>query len=150
MTIDLQAIKNRMATQQAAQGTQQPETGEQAKQADPVESAFRVFHGEFTDFQQYLTNSGKVVSFYRGYCMTDDPEIIDYCTQLARLKQVQEVTGKVLESDVPVAPKRERNRNWASAQGSKPHVFSPADLLQRVVVANTSNSVPAMQSTSSN
>lgn len=146
---NMQDLKNRMATTQVAQTIKPTESVEQPKERtdSEEESKARVFHGQFDTYQQYLTNSGKVVSFYKGYCVTEDPETAEYC---AKLPQVKELTGKANLEDIPVAPKRQRNRNWASAQSAQPHVFSPADLLQRVVVANTSNSVPAAQSTSTN
>lgn len=148
-TTNTQTLLNKIATQQTAQAQPKEEPKQDSKQ-DDIETAdpIRIFHGEFGTFQQYLTATGKVVQFYKGYCKTTDEEIIAYCRTL---KNVQDLTGKANPEDIPVMPKRERNRNWASAQGAQPHMITPAELLGRAVrVANTSNSVPAMQSTSTN
>lgn len=142
-------LKNRMATQATAQATAttgQLSTAPAEETTVEPTSQNRIFYGEFPDHQNYLTAKGKTVAFYKGYCMTDDPEIIEY---IATIRDAKEVTGKVLESDVPVPKKRERNRNWASAQGQAPHVFNPAELLLRAVnVANSSHVTQSARSDS--
>lgn len=157
MTVDVQAIQAKIKTDQAqaakpvtaleravqqkAAEVQQPE--QPVAQTDPE---VRVFYGEFQTHQNYLTAKGNPVSFYRGYFATSKQELIDFCLGL---DGVQEVTGKVKASEIPVAPKRDRNRNWASAGPSDPTMISPAELLQRVV-QNSSNMTTSARSDSSN
>lgn len=138
-------LKNRLASQasqqQAAQASQQEPKQEQVEEREEIASTLRIFWGEFPTHQNYLTKLGKTVAFYKGYCMTDDPEIIE-C--IKTIREVKEVTGQVKESDVPSPAKRERNRNWAAAQGTQPHVMNPAELLMRA--ANIANSTHITQS----
>lgn len=130
----LKAALERAAQQKAAEEQQ----AEQPRE--------RVFYGEFQTHQNYLTPKGVTVSFYRGYFATLKEELIDFCLGL---DGVQEVTGKIKAADIPVAPKRDRNRNWASAGPSDPTMISPAELLQRVV-QNSSNMTTSARSDSSN
>lgn len=89
----------------------------------------RIFFGEFSEFHTFLTPAGKPVSFYRGFCKTSDPEVIEYCESI---KDVTEVTGKVKE--IPVPPSRARNRNWASARPYEdPSVVNPLDILKAAI-----------------
>lgn len=134
----LQTALERVVQQKVAE-VQQPV-------AQPEQPRERVFYGEFQTHQNYLTAKGTTVSFYRGYFATAKQELIDFCLEL---EGVQEVTGKIKASEIPVAPKRDRNRNWASAGPSDPTMISPAELLQRVV-QNSSNMTTSARSDSSN
>lgn len=102
----------------------------------------RIFHGEFPISVSLMTPSGLPVHFYAGYHATEDAEVIEF---LKAEKSVKEVTGKVKLSELPVAPSRNRGRNWASASkfGSDPTVFSPADLLARAVASSNTLSTAA-------
>lgn len=104
----------------------------------------RVFFGEFNEFANFISPKGKTVSFYRGFCETTDPETIEYCETIPG---VTDITGKVKE--VPKAPVRQRNRNWASSNtpGAEPHMVNALELLQRAV-ASSANTPQAAQSTS--
>lgn len=105
-------------------------------------SNVRIFHGEFPISVSLMTPSGLPVHFYAGYHATEDEEVIEF---LKAEKSVKEVTGKVKVSELPVAPSRNRGRNWASASkfGSDPTVFSPADLLARAVASSNTLSTAA-------
>ncbi len=93
-------------------------------------------------FTNYLTPSGAPVSFYKGYCTSDDPAT---CEFILTLKDAEEVKGMKLD-DVPKPPVRSRGRTWATA-GPSPTVITPTEVLQRAV-ANSKATPQAAQSTS--
>lgn len=162
MTIDITKLKAEAAAKAAAQQqnstetsaiTNKPAEEEQPNQpkqaetqiAEKIKSLVRIFYGEFPDHHNYLTPKGKVVGFYRGYCVTADEEVIEY---IKTLREVKDVTDELTIDQIPTPPKRDRNRNWASAQGAQPGLMSPADLLS-IAVANSSTTIQAPQSNSS-
>lgn len=108
-----------------------------------TEDNSRIFFGEFAEFHTFLTAKGKPVSFYRGFCKTDDPEVIEYCESI---KDVTEVTGKVKE--IPTPPVRQRNRNWASNRPHEdPSMVNPLDLL-KAAIQSSAQVVQAAESNS--
>lgn len=131
----MNATANNLAATLAAKKEAQTEQKEE-------KSNVRIFHGEFPISVSLMTPSGLPVHFYAGYHATEDEEVIEF---LKAEKSVKEVTGKVKLSDLPVAPSRNRGRNWASASkfGSDPTVFSPADLLARAVASSNTLSTAA-------
>lgn len=131
----MNATANNLAATLAAKKEAQSEQKEE-------KSNVRIFHGEFPISVSLMTPSGLPVHFYAGYHATEDEEVIEF---LKAEKSVKEVTGKIKLSDLPVAPSRNRGRNWASASkfGSDPTVFSPADLLVRAVASSNTLSTAA-------
>lgn len=131
----MNAPANNLAAKLAAKKEAQPEQKEE-------KSSVRIFYGEFPISVSLMTPSGIPVHFYAGYHATEDEEVIEF---LKAEKSVKEVTGKVKLSELPVAPSRNRGRNWASASkfGSDPTVFSPADLLARAVASSNTLSTAA-------
>lgn len=113
-----------------------------AKTATPTGPS--VFFGEFSEYANFITPSGKIVSFYRGFHETSDPDVIAYCSTIPG---VTDVTGKV--KDIPKTPVRQRTHNWASSNSPQvdPSVVNAFELLQRAV-ASTANTPQAAQSTS--
>lgn len=103
----------------------------QAKTAEP-EIKGSVFFGEFGLYENFMTPTGKVLSFYKGFAVVEDPELIEYAKTIKGLK---DVTKEVKVSDLPVQPVRSRTRNFA-ANGIDPTVFNPLDLLQRAVASS--------------
>lgn len=139
MTDLAQTIAARVAAAQTAN------TPEPTPEVDPAEGLV-VFYGELPTSISFMTPFGKPVNFYMGYHVTEDPEVIEFCKSVHTLK---DVTGKVDIAKLPTAPKRNRNRNWAAGQrNSDPTVFSPADLIQRVVAGNSSTMNMAARSDS--
>lgn len=132
----MNAPASKLASTLAAKKESTQETAQEEK------SNVRIFHGEFPISVSLMTPSGIPVHFYAGYHATEDEEVIEF---LKAEKSVKEVTGKVKLSDLPVAPSRNRGRNWASASkfGSDPTVFSPADLLARAVASSNTLSTAA-------
>lgn len=132
---------NAPANNLAAKLTAKKESAQETAQEEE-KSNVRIFHGEFPISVSLMTPSGLPVHFYAGYHATEDEEVIEF---LKAEKSVKEVTGKVKLSDLPVAPSRNRGRNWASASkfGSDPTVFSPADLLARAVASSNTLSTAA-------
>lgn len=106
-----------------------------AAQATQVESEIKgsVFFGEFGVFENFMTPSGKVLSFYKGFAIVEDSELIEFAKTL---RGVQNVTGKVKLADLPTPPIRKRSRNWA-AGASDPTIFNPLELLQRAVTSSS-------------
>lgn len=134
---------NATANNLAAMIAAKKESAQEAQTEQKEEkSNVRIFHGEFPISVSLMTPSGLPVHFYAGYHATEDEEVIEF---LKAEKSVKEVTGKVKLSDLPVAPSRNRGRNWASASkfGSDPTVFSPADLLVRAVASSNTLSTAA-------
>ena len=115
------------------------------KKESPPEKEVRVFFGEFTTYQNFLTAKGKVVQFFRGYLKSSDPEIVAYCE--TEIPGIQDVTGQIKLEEVPVAPVRSRQEGgWMSSnRASEPTSISPAELLQRAV-ANSSHVTNAASS----
>lgn len=132
----MNAPANNLAAKLAAKKASTQETAQEEK------TTARIFYGEFPISVSLMTPSGLPVHFYAGYHATEDEEVIEF---LKAEKSVKEVTGKIKLSDLPVAPSRNRGRNWASASkfGSDPTVFSPADLLVRAVASSNTLSTAA-------
>lgn len=136
----MNAPANNLAAKLAAKKETAQETTQETAQEEKTNA--RIFHGEFPISVSLMTPSGIPVHFYAGYHATEDEEVIEF---LKAEKSVKEVTGKVKLSELPVAPSRNRGRNWASASkfGSDPTVFSPADLLARAVASSNTLSTAA-------
>lgn len=91
----------------------------------------RVFYGDFQMFQNYLTEKGNLVRFYKGYCKSSDPEVIEYCS---KLKDVTEVTDSVNAEEIEEAPDRSRRGGWQSSD--EPAVITAEELLSRAVASS--------------
>jgi hypothetical protein len=129
-TIDIKTLaalaQGHGKTAKAPTATQEKET------AKEPEVQGRVFFGEFSVFENFMTPTGKVLTFYKGFAVIDDPELIEFAKTL---RGVKEITGTVKVSELPSPPIRKRSRNWA-ASASDPTVFNPLDLLQRAVASS--------------
>lgn len=123
----LAAAQNKPAA--TATTVQSKEAPEVAKEP---EIKGRVFFCEFGVFESFLSPTGVPVTFYKGFAVVEDPELIQF---VKTLKAVKDVTDTVKRSELPVPPKRERSRNWASRVGD-PTVFNPLDLLNRAVLSS--------------
>lgn len=122
----LAAAQNKPAAATATQSKTEPEVVKEP------EIKGRVFFGEFGVFESFLSPTGVPVTFYKGFAVVEDPELIQF---VKTLKAVKDVTDTVKRSELPVPPKRERSRNWASRVGD-PTVFNPLDLLNRAVLSS--------------
>lgn len=133
----LAQAKSSQQAQTNAKSSVEAVVANQQASAEAVTTADRVFYGELPIAVSYLTNSGKVVHFYEGYCVTDDSEVAEYCE---KLKEVREVTGEVKLEDVPRPPMRSRMRNWAGT--AEKTVMTPGELLARAVRVQSTAELP--------
>ncbi len=128
-----QSLKDMLAAKTAA-GWMAAKTATVDEVAKEEQSKVRIFFGEFPVAVSFMTETGKPVHFYAGYHVTDDEEIIAFCTGN---RDIVDVTDKVKLEDVPKLPSRQRGRSWAAAsERSDPTVFTPQDLLMRAVAGS--------------
>ena len=100
----------------------------------------RAFRGPFHGYASFLTAKGNPFTFYQGYLVTDDAEVI---AEAAAIKGVQEVE---YSDNVPTPPERTRGR----ARNVPIHeatVISPLELLTRAV-GNTTHVPQSAESSS--
>lgn len=99
-------------------------------------SKLRVFQGDFPTFESFLTPKGDPVVFYQNITSTTDPEVAEF---ILTIKGVEEIEVDK-DFELPVPPKRSRERNWQAANlaGESATSISHAELLQRAVTSSAS------------
>lgn len=105
-------------------------------------SKVRIFQSEDTrEYSNRITPQGEIISFYQGYYKTSNAQIADW---LVGESEITEITGKIKESEVPVAPSR---RPVRGPQFVSPTLITPQEILQRAV-ASSANTPQAAESNS--
>lgn len=106
-------------------------------------AAERTFYGEFGQWANFVTPAGTQVTFYRGYCTTNNLDAIQYLANLDGVVEVTDIEGL----KVPQPPVRQRSRNLVGRDLEEATTFSPMELLQRAV-ASSANTPQASASNS--
>lgn len=81
------------------------------------------------EFVSYLTPTGTIVPFYKGYTRTSSAEVINFLEELG----AEEVKNP---KDIPEPPSRSRGRSWASAAKGPETVVTPTEILQKAIASS--------------
>lgn len=100
-----------------------------------------VLKGPFAGYSSFLTSSGKPYTFYEGYLVTEDQEIITAALALPGVARTD-------ETKFPRMPERNRGRKSVSfSENRDPTTITPQEIMQ-LAVASTRTVPQAAESNS--